>query len=183
MVLRRKDIALGIPLLLSVLSGLEVNAWTHLSPSSSTTPKQSRLSLGSQDLPTGDCKPQVNEVVLNEPRRSFLKSVTAAAVAVWGATCTEPAFAAEDEQPPSSPFWYERKKDKLAYKIKIPAQFKETQKPVKTHLDEVNFMSETTKGYQYGITVDPVRINSLKEVRTWTELIPMRLHFCSHCLH
>ena len=44
--------------------------------------------------------------------------------------------------------------------------FQESQKPVKTHLDEVNLISNSIKGYQYGITVDPVRINSLTEVRT-----------------
>jgi hypothetical protein len=53
----------------------------------------------------------------------------------------------------------------LTYQIAIPSSMKESSKPVKTHLDEVNFMSESTKGYQYGITVDPVRITSLKEVR------------------
>jgi len=54
----------------------------------------------------------------------------------------------------------------LTYQIDIPSSMKESSKPVKTHLDEVNFRAENTKGYQYGITVDPVRISSLKEVRT-----------------
>jgi hypothetical protein len=44
------------------------------------------------------------------------------------------------------------------------SSFQESQKPVKTHLDEVNLISNSIKGYQYGITVDPVRINSLTEV-------------------
>merc|ERR1712238_42158 len=51
----------------------------------------------------------------------------------------------------------------LTYQIAIPSSMKESSKPVKTHLDEVNFRSESTKGYQYGITVDPVRISSLKQ--------------------
>ena len=53
----------------------------------------------------------------------------------------------------------------LTYQIAIPSSMKESSKPIKTHLDEVNFMSESTRGYQYGITVDPVRITSIKEVR------------------
>jgi hypothetical protein len=57
------------------------------------------------------------------------------------------------------------KQQQVSYSINLPSTMKETSKPVKTHLDEVNFVSETTKGYQYGVTVDPVRISSLKEVR------------------
>jgi hypothetical protein len=52
----------------------------------------------------------------------------------------------------------------ISYQIELPSSMKESSKPVKTHLDEVNFSSETIKGYQYGVTVDPVRISSLKEV-------------------
>jgi hypothetical protein len=56
----------------------------------------------------------------------------------------------------------------VSYSINLPSSMKETSKPVKTHLDEVNFVSDGAKGYQYGITVDPVRISSLQEVRTST---------------
>lgn len=66
-------------------------------------------------------------------------------------------------------FVYTRKqtvmnKKELSYQISIPSTMNEGSKPVKTHLDEVNFVSESVKRYQYGITVDPVRISSLKEV-------------------
>jgi hypothetical protein len=60
----------------------------------------------------------------------------------------------------------------ISYQLQLPngssspSAFQETQKPVKTHLDEVNLISDTIKGYQYAITVDPVRINSLTEVRS-----------------
>ena len=50
------------------------------------------------------------------------------------------------------------------YAFQPPPNFEATQKPVKTHLQEVNYVSTDMKGYQYGITVDPVRINSLREV-------------------
>jgi hypothetical protein len=52
------------------------------------------------------------------------------------------------------------------YAIRFPKNFQATQKPLKTHLDEINFVSPTVKGYQVGITIDPVRINNLREVRT-----------------
>ena len=56
---------------------------------------------------------------------------------------------------------YDRQVDKVSYTIDIPTTMQQSSKPVKTHQDEVNFKSEDIKGYQYGITVDPVRINSL----------------------
>lgn len=70
----------------------------------------------------------------------------------------------------TGPFLYKRQQDlkppqlKLSYEIIIPPSMNESAKPVKTHLDEINFLSESIKGYQYGVTVDPVRITSLKEV-------------------
>jgi hypothetical protein len=60
---------------------------------------------------------------------------------------------------------FTREAKDFAYSVTPPPGFQQTQKPVKTHLDEINFISDTVKGYQFGITVDPVRINSLKEVR------------------
>eukprot|EP00535_Pseudo-nitzschia_heimii_P008192 CAMPEP_0197188448 /NCGR_PEP_ID=MMETSP1423-20130617/17814_1 /TAXON_ID=476441 /ORGANISM="Pseudo-nitzschia heimii, Strain UNC1101" /LENGTH=271 /DNA_ID=CAMNT_0042640281 /DNA_START=146 /DNA_END=961 /DNA_ORIENTATION=- len=61
-------------------------------------------------------------------------------------------------------------KKNLSYQISIPITMKEGSKPVKTHLDEVNFVSDSVKRYQYGITVDPVRISSLKEFGTPEEV-------------
>ena len=59
---------------------------------------------------------------------------------------------------------FDRDTDKFSYSIDIPSTMKQSAKPVKTHQDEVNFGSESISRYQYGVTVDPVRINSLKEV-------------------
>ena len=59
---------------------------------------------------------------------------------------------------------FDRDTDKFSYSIDIPSTMKQSAKPVKTHQDEVNFGSESIPRYQYGVTVDPVRINSLKEV-------------------
>jgi len=88
------------------------------------------------------------------------------------------ANAADDETAtttPAAPFVYTRKqtvlnKKELNYQISIPSSMNEGSKPVKTHLDEVNFVSESVKRYQYGITVDPVRISSLKEFGTPEEV-------------
>jgi hypothetical protein len=86
-------------------------------------------------------------------RRTFLDiMVVSGAATVFAATAPANAF--------------DRQEDKFSYTINIPSTLKQSQKPVKTHQDESNFASEDVKGYQYGITVDPVRINSLKEVRT-----------------
>lgn len=50
------------------------------------------------------------------------------------------------------------------YTFEPPYGFNKGNKPLKTHLDEVNFYTKDgERGYQYGITVDPVRIQSLKE--------------------
>lgn len=49
------------------------------------------------------------------------------------------------------------------YTFVPPEGFAPGKKPVQTHLDEVNFNLEGVPKYTYGVTVDPVRINSLKE--------------------
>ena len=51
----------------------------------------------------------------------------------------------------------------VSYAFTPPPQFEETKKPLPTHLDEVNFISTNMKGYQFGITVDPIRIQTLAE--------------------
>lgn len=65
---------------------------------------------------------------------------------------------------------FDRDTDKFSYSIDIPSTMKQSAKPVKTHQDEVNFGSESISRYQYGVTVDPVRINSLKEFGTPEEV-------------
>jgi hypothetical protein len=43
-------------------------------------------------------------------------------------------------------------------------------KPLKTHVEEMNIVSTLYRGYQYGITVDPIRISSLQQFGTPTEI-------------
>ena len=55
-------------------------------------------------------------------------------------------------------------KFKFSYTITPPPSFVPGNKPLKTHLDEINFSPEPTiRGYTLGITVDPVRISNIKE--------------------
>ena len=60
--------------------------------------------------------------------------------------------------------------DQFAYEFQPPDNFGAGNKPLRTHLDEINFKSETVPGYQYGITVDPVRIDSLRQFGTPQEV-------------
>lgn len=51
-----------------------------------------------------------------------------------------------------------------------PQTFTPTNKPLQTHLDEINLQSSSTKGYQYSITVDPIRLKSLRDFGTPEEV-------------
>ncbi len=99
-------------------------------------------------------------------RRSALSTAAWSLVIGESALTGNPSLSSAAEE---DSFVYTRKqtvmnKKELSYQISIPSTMNEGSKPVKTHLDEVNFFSESVKRYQYGITVDPVRISSLKEV-------------------
>jgi len=65
---------------------------------------------------------------------------------------------------------YVRSGNDYSYSFTPPESMKESTKPLKTHLDETNFISSELKGYQYGVTVDPVRINSISEFGTAGEV-------------
>lgn len=66
---------------------------------------------------------------------------------------------------------FRRETDQFRYEFQIPSGFPTpSQKPLKTHLDEVNFQSADVSGYQFGITVDPVRIPSLTDFGTPEEV-------------
>ena len=60
---------------------------------------------------------------------------------------------------------YVQRGNGFAYKFVYPSDFEPGAKPVKTHLFEINWKSINTPKYTFGITIDPVRISSLKEVR------------------
>lgn len=89
-----------------------------------------------------------------------------------------PAFADEDS---GKTFTRIKKDGKLpfAYKVVLPASPPPTNKPLQTHLDEVNLPITNKipegrefplKSYTYGVTVDPIRIQSLRQFGTPNEV-------------
>jgi hypothetical protein len=98
-------------------------------------------------------------------RRDFLSSVSAAVLLIN--PLAKDAFADDSATAPASPL-YTRQSDKFGYTFQPPPSLSEGNKPLKTHLDEVNFFG--SNGYQVGITIDPVRISSLSEFGTPSEV-------------
>jgi len=103
----------------------------------------------------------------HSPGTSLLQSTTilsrrnalgvAAAVAV--STPILPAVAADQEDDQ-----YVQKGNGFAYRFVYPPDFEPGGKPLKTHLFEINWKSTNLPKYTFGVTIDPVRISSLKEV-------------------
>ena len=54
-------------------------------------------------------------------------------------------------------------KFQFSYTVTPPPSFVASNKPLKTHLDEINFAPPDIRGYTLGITVDPVRISSIQQ--------------------
>ncbi len=112
-----------------------------------------------------------------DSRRSLFKK-TAVTVTLGGlsllSTFTFPsqvkAEGVEIETVASSTFRRTNTKLNFGYEfITPPSVIKTSNKPLQTHLDEIN-LPTSTKGYTYGITVDPIRIKSLKEFGTPSEV-------------
>ncbi|KAL7494871.1 hypothetical protein ACHAWT_003484 [Skeletonema menzelii] len=61
-------------------------------------------------------------------------------------------------------------KFKFSYTVTPPPAFEPGNKPLKTHLDEINFSIPDVRGYTLGVTVDPVRISSIKDFGTPEEV-------------
>jgi hypothetical protein len=140
----------------------EVSSWSP--QTKATTP----LSFSSSSDPA--LAERSHEPLSSPTSRRCVLSAAAWSLVLGGAALTENPTLADAAEEAS--FVYTRKqtvlnKKELGYQISIPSTLNEGSKPVKTHLDEVNFVSESVKRYQYGITVDPVRISSLKEVRAF----------------
>ena len=164
----RSSAALGFLALIVLLSMIcEVSSWS--ARSKRTTLSVPSSSTSCSDVTLASERPNVPSSSLTS-RRSVLST------AAWSLVLTEAAVLASNpiaaHAAEETSFLYTRNqnvlnKKNLSYQISIPSSMKEGSKPVKTHLDEVNFVSDSVKRYQYGITVDPVRISSLKEVRPY----------------
>ena len=125
-----------------------------------------------------NCRPQLVQHHHQRSRRIVVENIvrlgTASIIGGVMTAVAKPVHATDDL------IMYSQQTNNFAYSIGIPSDLKRTQKPVKTHLDEINFLSEGVKGYQYGITVDPVRINSLKDVSVSVSLRSQIFFSLSH---
>ena len=117
-------------------------------------------------VPTNDLtKPVINNFLDVENgsvslwrRRDLLCRVSG--VALGTVFSYVPAFA----DPVKEGTTFQRLTEDFCYEFQPPPDFiGPGQKPLKTHMDEVNFQSSKTLGFQIGITVDPVRISSLTD--------------------
>ena len=94
-------------------------------------------------------------------RRQFLALVPAAVATL--PILSRPAEASSENV-------FKRQADQFSYVFEPPTDWTPQNKPLKTHLDEVNFKSPSIGKYEFGITVDPVRIKSLREFGTPAEV-------------
>jgi len=100
---------------------------------------------------------------INLGRRKLLEVSSLLAVLTTNTLTPTPAIAASDE-------FRQEGKDFTYTFVPPSSDFKLSKKPLQTHLDEINFVSEDLKGYQIGITVDPIRIQTLKDFGTPDEV-------------
>mmetsp|Transcript_27989 Transcript_27989/g.43511 ORF Transcript_27989/g.43511 Transcript_27989/m.43511 type:complete len:228 (-) Transcript_27989:145-828(-) len=98
-------------------------------------------------------------------RRQFIKTSIA-----FGALLPFTASADDTDFVDDESIIYASEGKGFGYLFRPPDGFKKGNKPLKTHLDEINFGKEGERGYTFGITVDPVRIESLKGFGTPAEV-------------
>ncbi|KAL9190616.1 hypothetical protein ACHAXT_000322 [Thalassiosira profunda] len=104
-----------------------------------------------------------------QQRRAMIRQSSAAIAALL--LPTSPAFAEDTQQ--SEPYTRApapTDKFQFGYTLTPPPSFVASNKPLKTHLDEINFAPPDVRGYTIGITVDPVRISKLQEFGTPEEV-------------
>lgn len=85
-----------------------------------------------------------------------------------------PAIASDEAAPgPSEPYTRAPSpgdKFRFGYTVTPPPSFVASNKPLKTHLDEINFSPPGVRGYTLGVTVDPVRISGIRDFGTPEEV-------------
>ncbi len=102
-------------------------------------------------------------------RNDFLTTIASSAATVL-LPFPQSSNASEEETTTKTPKTFTRiKQNQFAYTIELPMEPTPTNKPLQTHLDEVN-LPMNIKGYTYGITVDPIRITSLRDFGTPNEV-------------
>lgn len=103
-------------------------------------------------------------------RRSFIDTLVGGAVATTAATVSSLLLPSSSYAEESQSFKRTNTKLNFGYEfLPPPSVIKTSNKPLQTHLDEINLPTDT-KGYTYGVTVDPIRLKSLKEFGTPEEV-------------
>jgi hypothetical protein len=100
-------------------------------------------------------------------RRGFIETLVAAGATLVASPRYSFADTASDTQ--QSGAYISPPNQKFGYTITPPPSFTTSNKPLKTHLDEINFSGDI-RGYTLGVTVDPVRIKSIREFGTPEEV-------------
>lgn len=104
-------------------------------------------------------------------RRNFLQQVSVVTSSLFlGLTLPSPANAETTAETQQSGEYVSLPNQKFSYTVTPPPSFTASNKPLKTHLDEINFSPPDVRGYTLGITVDPVRIKSIREFGTPEEV-------------
>jgi hypothetical protein len=97
-------------------------------------------------------------------RKAFLAGSIASTIPIL---IPQKSLAGDGENDPKT--FTRIKTQQFGYTLNLPMEPSPGNKPLQTHLDEVN-LSTSIKGYTFGITVDPIRIKSLKEFGTPNEV-------------
>lgn len=105
-------------------------------------------------------------------RRKIIQHASAAiATIILPSASSTNAFAADtDSVEPYTRVPSPNDKFNFSYTVTPPPDFAPGNKPLKTHLDEINFSPPDVRGYTLGITVDPVRISKIQEFGTPEEV-------------
>lgn len=157
-----------IPLLLVCSLGIEaVSGFLHFRPSSpsqqSTYPREiSTLQPFLFSRNHGQAEQEIAQE--NNPGSLVSRRRVLGITAAFATTQLLKALAAEDDGS------FIQRGNGFAFRFVPPPEMEAGAKPVKTHLFEINWKSQTTSKYTFGVTVDPVRIQNLKEFGTPEEV-------------
>lgn len=153
----RQPKALSALLLFVFSLWMERNSAFH-SPTKAIGNHRSHLLLS--NLPSNDVKTTIPDEEFIVSRRQALAKATAA-VSFLAITQSSWADATDSDKNDDENV---TRGNGFAFRFVPPPEMEPGAKPVKTHLYEINWKSKTTPKYTFGITIDPVRIQTLKEV-------------------
>lgn len=178
-----RPFCLFIALLVFTIATLDVNGF-HL-PIIITSPSPPSTSITTQlynESPKTSGKDEQRRSIIRQSSSTIAHAVISALLLPF-VPSPQIALAIDDDndssttttaQPKSEPYTRTSSssdKYQFSYTITPPPTFIPGNKPLKTHLDEINFAPEPSiRGYTLGITVDPVRISSITQFGTPEEV-------------